>query len=126
VFRPSRVTFAAVMLFVAGGLHLLLAIAEFTTVGLITVLVPSPSFGPHWLRGLLDLAFVAAFCYAGFQVWHRRRLGRIQGMVIAAAGVLRWALHIPVSPVLSAIGIILALVIIVTLWTQAEYFRSNA
>jgi membrane protein YdbS with pleckstrin-like domain len=47
-------------------------------------------------------------------------------MVIAVAGILRWALHIPASPVLSAIGIILALVIIVTLWTQSKYFRYDA
>jgi hypothetical protein len=113
------------MLFAAGMLHLLLASAEFTTAGAITVAVPSPSFGPHWLSGLLDLAFVAAYCYAAVQVWHRRRLGRIKGIVIAAAGALRWALHIPASPVLSAIGIILALMIVATLWMQAEHFRSE-
>src|SRR5262249_40422881 len=39
--------------------------------------------------------------------------------------VLHRALHIPVSPALSTIGIMVALVIIMTLWTQAAYFLTN-
>jgi hypothetical protein len=123
--RPRQVTFTVAMLCAAGGLHLLLAVAEFTTSGVITIVIAGPSFGPHWLRGVLDLAFAASFFSAGFQVWSGRPLGRIQGLVVAAASVLRWALHFSASPVVSAIAIMVALLIIASLWTSSEYFRSN-
>ena len=123
--RPTQVTFAAVMLFVGGGLHLLLAIAEVTTAGVITVTIPGPAHGPHWLRGLLDLAFVVSFSYAGLQVWRGRRFGRMQGVVLAAVSALRWILHIPASPEVSVIAIVVDLLIIASLWTQSGYFRPS-
>jgi hypothetical protein len=113
------------MLSVAAALHLLLAIAEITTVGLITVTIPGPAFGPHWLRGLLDLAFVISFSYAGLQVWRERRLGRLQSLVLATASALRWMLHIPVSPVVSVIALVVALLIIASLWAPSDYFHSS-
>jgi hypothetical protein len=123
--RPAQITFAAVMLFVAGGLHLLLAAAEVTTLGVMTTVIAGPEFGPHWLQGILDLAFVASFFSAGLQVWSRRPLGRIQGLVVAAASVLRWALHFSASPAVSAIAIFVALLVIASLWTTSENFQSN-
>jgi hypothetical protein len=123
--RPAKITYTVVMLFVAGVLHLLLAVAEFTTLGVITFVIAGPSFGPHWLLGVLDLAFVASFFYAGLQVWSGRPLGRIQGLVVAAASVLRWALHFSASPVVSTVSIVVALLIIASLWTTSNYFRSN-
>lgn len=101
---PNRVSFAAVMSLVAGALHLALALAESTALGVFAVIVPGPSFGPLWLRGGLDLVFVASFCNAGAQLWRGRRLGRVLGIAIASLSVVRWALHLPVAPVLSTIG----------------------
>jgi hypothetical protein len=111
------------MLFVGGALHLLLAVAEVTTAGVMTVTIPSPALGPHWLRGLLDLAFVVSFSFVGSQVWRGRRLGRMQGLVLATVSALRWMAHIPISPVVSVIAIVVALLIIASLWAQPSYFR---
>jgi hypothetical protein len=76
------------------------------------------------LWGLLDVVFVGTFMSAGLAVWHGRQSGNVKGLVIATSSTLRWLLHLPASPAVSVMVIVMNVATISCLWAQSAYFRA--
>jgi hypothetical protein len=101
--RPGLVTFVAIMMFVLGSFHIVLALSEFSDSvwvisGLNTgVLIPSRI---AW--GIIGFTIGVIVLYAGFRFLSGGPFGWIVGYYFAAFGVVRWLFYIPVTPVLES------------------------
>src|SRR5215203_383332 len=84
--RPGWLTYAAIMMFVLGGFHILLAISEFAN--------------STWAQSRLD---IEVFTFAGL-------------------GIVRWLIHIPVSPVLAVVVIALNALVLYGLVEHEDYY----
>jgi hypothetical protein len=122
--RPGLLTYAAIMMFVLGGFHILLAISEFarSTWELtrldIELFIPSLIF---W--GIFDLLIGIIAVYAGVSILRGGNSGLILGFVFAACGMIRWLFYIPVSPVLAVVIIVLDGLVMYGLAEHGEYFQ---
>jgi hypothetical protein len=124
MLRPGLVTFAAVMMFVLGGFHVLLAISEFANSawaisGLNTLLFIQILF----IWGIIDLIIGLIALYAGFSILSGGTFGWIVGYTFAALGVMRWLFYVPVTPVLAVVVIVLDVLVIYGLARHTDYFQ---
>src|SRR5215217_3849308 len=103
--RPDLVTFAAIIMFVLGGFHVLLAISEFANSTWVLSRLDIELFIPILaIWGLIDLIIGAIALYAGFS---------------------RWLFYIPVAPVLAVAVIVLAMLVIYGLVKHTDYFQTS-
>src|SRR5918993_3715236 len=120
--RPGLLTYAAIMMFVLGGFHILLALSEFanSTWALsrldIEVFI---TFVAVW--GIVDLIIGSIAVYAGVSLLRGGTFGLATGFIFASLGVIRWLFHIPVSPVLAVVVIALNALVIYALVEHADY-----
>ena len=101
--RPGLVTFVAIMMFVLGSFHLVLALSEFSNSvwvmsGLDTVVLIQGLIA--W--GIIGFTIGVIVLYAGFSFLSGGPFGWIVGYYFAAFGVVRWLFYIPVTPVLES------------------------
>ena len=124
--RPGLLTYAAIMMFVLGGFHLLLAISEFANSTWaqsrldIEVFIP---FVAVW--GIVDLIIGSLAVYAGYSIMSGGTFGWIMGYIFATLGIIRWLFHIPVSPVLAVVVIALNALVIYELVKHTDYFQAS-
>src|SRR5215213_8876613 len=104
--RPDLVTFAAIIMFVLGGFHVLLAISEFAN--------------STWVLSRLAIAL-----YAGFSILSGGKFGWFMGYTFATVGIIRWLFYIPVAPVLAVAVIVLAMLVIYGLVKHTDYFQTS-
>ena len=120
--RPGLLTYAAIMMFVLGGFHILLAISEFANSTWehsrldIEVFIP---FVAVW--GIVDLIIGSLAVYAGGSLLRGGTFGLATGYIFASLGIIRWLFHIPVSPVLAVVVIALNALVIYGLVEHADY-----
>ena len=120
--RPGWLTYAAIMMFVLGGFHILLAISEFANSTWeysrldIEVFIP---FVAVW--GIVDLIIGSLAVYAGRSILQGGTFGLATGYIFASLGIIRWLFHIPVSPVLAVVVIALNALVIYGLAEHADY-----
>ena len=111
--RPDLVTFAAIIMFVLGGFHVLLAISEFADSTWVLSRLDVELFVPILLIwGILDLIIGAMALYAGYSILRGGAFGLIAGFAFAVLGIIRWLFYIPVSPVLAVVIIALDVLVI--------------
>jgi hypothetical protein len=111
--RPGWLTYAAIMMFVLGGFHILLAISEFADSTWVLTRLDVELFIPSlFIWGILDLIIGALALYAGFSILRGGAFGFIAGLGFAMLGVIRWLFYIPVSPVLAVVIIALDVLVI--------------
>jgi hypothetical protein len=111
--RPGLLTYAAIMMFVLGGFHILLAISEFADSTWVLTRLDVELFIPSlFIWGILDLIIGALALYAGFSILRGGAFGFIAGLGFAMLGVIRWLFYIPVSPVLAVVIIALDVLVI--------------
>jgi hypothetical protein len=121
--RPGLVTFAAVMMFVLGGFHILLAISEFArSTWELTRLDIELVIPILIVWGILDLLIGIVAVSAGVSILRARAFGLIMGFVFATFGAIRWLFYIPVSPVLAVVIIALDALVIYGLAEHSDYF----
>jgi hypothetical protein len=123
MLRPGLVTFAAVMMLVLGGFHVLLAISEFANsawvmsrldiVLIIRLLI---------IWGIIDLIIGCIALFAGASILRGGAFGWITGFIFATLGIIRWLFYVPVSPVLAVVVIALAILVIYGLARHLDYF----
>ncbi len=124
--RPGIVTFAAIMLFIAGGFEIIVAISEFFGVAWLTGTAYGNFGGYFWLWGILDLILAAIVLYAGYDLLQGGQFGFILGVFLAAISAIRWFFFIPWVPFLALAIIAVDLLIIFGLTGNADYFRRSA
>jgi hypothetical protein len=97
--RPGLLTFAAVMMFALGGFQLLLAISEFAS--------------GTWVLGSLDTVFfIQSLIILGIIDVVIGLIALFGGISILRGGAFGWLFHIPVSPVLAVVIIVLDVLVI--------------
>jgi hypothetical protein len=122
--RPGLITFVAVMMFILGGFHVLLAVSEFASSTWVLSRLDIELFIPILvIWGIIDLAIGFVAVYAGASILRGGTFGWIMGYTFAAIGVIRWLFYIPVSPVLSVVVLVLDLLVIYGLARYADYFQ---
>ena len=121
--RPDLVTFAAIIMFVLGGFHVLLAISEFANSTWVLSRLDIELFIPILLIwGVIDLLIGAIALYAGFSIISGGTFGWIMGVTFATVGMVRWLFYIPVAPVLAVAVIALDILVIYGLVKHSDYF----
>jgi hypothetical protein len=121
--RPGLVTFAAVMMFVLGGFHVLLAISEFASSTWVLSRLDVELFIPILvLWGVIDLVIGGIALFAGASILRGGAFGWVMGWAFAGLGAIRWLFFVPVSPVLAVVVIALDVLVIYGLTKHADYF----
>jgi hypothetical protein len=124
--RPDLVTFAAIIMFVLGGFHVLLAISEFANSTWVLSRLDIELFIPILLIwGVIDLLIGAIALYAGFSIIRGGAFGGTAGIFFATMGLIRWLLYIPVAPVLAVVVIALDMLVIYGLVRHYDYFQTS-
>src|ERR671913_505941 len=124
--RPGLLTYAAIMMFVLGGFHILLAISEFANSTWVLSRLDIELFIPILaIWGLIDLIIGAIALYAGFSILSGGKFGWFMGYTFATVGIIRWLFYIPVAPVLAVAVIVLAMLVIYGLVRDTDYFQTS-
>ena len=124
--RPGLLTYAAIMMFVLGGFHILLAISEFANSTWVLSRLDIELVIPILLIwGIIDLIIGSIALYAGYSILSGGAFGWIMGYIFATLGIIRWLFHIPVSPVLAVVVIALAALVIYGLVKHTDYFQAS-
>ena len=121
--RPGLLTYAAIMMFVLGGFHILLAISEFANSTWVHSRLDIEVFIPFvavW--GIVDLVIGSLAVYAGVSLLRGGTFGLATGYIFASLGIIRWLFHIPVSPVLAVVVIALNALVIYGLVAHEDYY----
>jgi hypothetical protein len=120
--RPGLLTYAAIMMFVLGGFHILLAISEFANSTWVQSRLDIALFIPIlFIWGIVDLIIGSIAVYAGVSLLRGGTFGLVTGYIFASLGIIRWLIYIPVSPVLAVVVIVLDLLVIYGLVEHADY-----
>ena len=124
--RPGLLTYAAIMMFVLGGFHILLAISEFANSTWAQSRLDIEVFIPIlFIWGIVDLIIGSLAVYAGRSILRGGTFGLATGYIFASLGIIRWLFHIPVSPVLAVVVIALAALVIYGLVKHTDYFQAS-
>ena len=120
--RPGLLTYAAIMMFVLGGFHILLAISEFANSTWVLSRLDVELFIPIlFIWGIVDLIIGSLAVYAGVSLLRGGTFGLATGFIFASLGIIRWLFYIPVSPVLAVVVIALNALVIYGLVEHADY-----
>ena len=124
--RPGLLTYAAIMMFVLGGFHILLAISEFANstweLSRLDIQLVIPIL---FIWGIVDLIIGSLAVYAGFSLLRGGTFGLATGFIFASLGIIRWLFYIPVAPVLAVAIIVLAMLVIYGLVKHTDYFQTS-
>ena len=119
------ITFAAIMMFVIGGFHILLAMSEIARVGWVpSSLGTVPVIQALVFWAIIDLIIGFIALYGGGSILRGGTFGWIVGYAFAALGVIRWLFYIPLSPVLAVVIIVLDVLIIYGLAKHSDYSQA--
>jgi len=120
--RPGLVTFASIMMFIAGGLLLVWSIEEFANAAWLKD-VSFGLFGQQFIIwAVADLILAIVALVAGYSIWQGGRFGWWIGMIVAVIGAMRWFFYMPWAPLAALVGITIDVLIIYGLSTHQEYF----
>ena len=115
-------TYAAIVMFVLGVFHILLAISEFANSTWVLSRLDIELFIPIlFIWGLVDLVIGAIAVYAGVSILRGGTFGFIAGFTFAGLGIIRWLIYIPVSPVLAVVVIAFNALVIYGLVEHPDY-----
>jgi hypothetical protein len=124
--RPGLVTYAAILMLVLGGFHILVAISEFANSTWVLSRLDVQLFIPILLIwGIIDLIIGAIALYAGVSTLRGGAFGWIMGATFAILGIIRWLFYIPVAPVLAVVVVVLNMLVIYALVQHSDYFQGN-
>jgi hypothetical protein len=124
--RPDMVTFAAAVMFVLGGFHVLLAVSEFAdSTWMLSRLDIELVIPILFIWGVIDLIIGLSGLYAGVSILRGGFFGLITGFVFADLSAISWLFHIPVSPVLAVVVIALDVLVIYGLTKYSDYFQAS-
>jgi hypothetical protein len=122
--RPGLITFAAIMMLVVGGFHILVALSEIVNSTWILNLTNDWIGASLLLWGLIDLGVAALALYAGIDILRGGSFGLVLGYVFAGLGILRWLVYLSATPVVGVVIIALDVLVIYGLAHHSDYFET--
>ena len=120
--RPGWITFAAVVMFMAGALNLVWAIEEFSGAAWLKNLSTGDFGTQYTVWAIVDLVIALLVFGAGYSIWQGGKFGFWVGIVAAIFSAVRAFFYIPWVPFAAVIIIFIDLLIIYGLSSDAEYF----
>ncbi len=120
--RPGLVTFASIMMFLAGGLLLVWSIEEFTDAAWLRD-ISTGLFGDQILIwAIIDLILAVVALVAGYSLWQGGKFGWWIGMIASVVISVRWFFYIPWFPIAALVVIAICILIIYGLAEHEDYF----
>ena len=120
--RPGLVTFASIMMFIAGGLFLVWSIEEFSNAAWLR----DVSFGlfgqQFFIWAIIDFILAIVAFAAGYSIWQGGKFGWWVGIIVAVISAIRWFFYIPWQPIATLVVITIDVLIIYGLSSHSEYF----
>ena len=125
--RPGWVTFASVMLFIIGGISVIVAIAEFNQ-ALWLKSYSISIFGEDFvdysvLWGIIDITIAVLVVYAAIDILRGGKFGLFVAYLFASIAIIRWFFYFPWAPLASLMMMFLGLATIFGLAGNEEYFK---
>jgi hypothetical protein len=99
--RNSWLTYAAVIMFIAAGLHVVWALNLWADSAWVADVSNGILGGQRWLWGLLDAVIAVVLVYAGKSLLDGRDFGRWIAVIVASIGIVRWFYWMAFAPFLS-------------------------
>ena len=122
VKRTGWVTFASIVMFLAGALNLVWAIEEFSGAAWLKNLSAGDFGTQYTVWAIVDLVIALIAFGAGYSIWQGGKFGFWVGMLAAIFSAVRAFFFIPWIPFGAVIIIVIDLLIIYALSSDAEYF----
>ena len=120
--RPGWVTFASIILFLVGGLHLVWSIEGFTDAAWLRDISTGLLGDQLIIWAVVDLVLAVVFVVAGYSVWQGGKFGWWVGMLVAMISALRWFFYIFWFPIAALLVIAIDIMIIYALTKNEEWF----
>ena len=121
--RPGLVTFASIMMFLLGGMHLVWSIEGFTDAAWLKD-ISTGLFGDQILIwAIIDLILAVVAFFAGYSLWKTGKFGWWVGMIVAVVIAVRWIFYFPWVPLAALAVITISILIIYGLTQHEDYFN---
>ena len=120
--RPGIITFASILMFLAGGIHLVWSIVALGDAIWLRD-IGTGLFGDQLLVwGIVDLIIAVVAFVAGYSLWKGGKFGWWVGLIVAIIFGVRWFFYIPWFPIGALIIITISILIIYGLAVHEDYF----
>ncbi len=120
--RPGLVTFASILMFMTGGLHLVWSIEGFSDAAWLSE-ISTGLFGDQILIwAIIDLILAVVAVVAGYSLWQGGKFGWWVGMIASVVIAVRWIFYIPWVPIGALVVIAISILIIYGLAEHEDYF----
>jgi hypothetical protein len=121
--RPGAVTFAAIMMFLLGGIYLVTAIEGFSNAAWLRD-VSFGLFGQQFIIwAVVDTIVGLLLLFAGYSILQGGSFGRWVGIIVATIGAIKWFFLVFWVPIAALIVITISVIIIYALVSRSEYFN---
>ena len=122
VKRTGWVTFASIVMFLVGALNLVWAIEEFSGAAWLKNLSAGDFGTQYTVWAIVDLVIALIAFGAGYSIWQGGKFGFWVGMMAAIFSAVRAFFFIPWIPFGAVMIIVIDLLIIYGLSSDADYF----
>jgi hypothetical protein len=119
---PGVITFVALLMFVAGGLHLVYGLGELTDS--VWRLDHSNGIfaGDLWVWGIVDVVVAVILAAAAADLLRGGETGRLIAIIWIVLSMIRWLYWIPAAPLAAVVLLIIDAVILYGLTAHGEFF----
>jgi hypothetical protein len=126
VATPGVVVFAAVVLFVIGGLHAVQAISELVN-NTWTFDASNGVFVENnlWVWGVIDAVLAVLLIFGGASLLTGQPFGRWVAIIWAIFAAIRWLYWIPAAPVFSVVALVIAMMVLYAATVYPEHFSKK-
>jgi hypothetical protein len=123
---PGVVLFAAVVLFVIGGLHAIQAISELVD-NTWTLESDNGLFSDDlYIWGIIDAVLAVLLVFGGISLLAGQPFGRWVAIVWAIFAAIRWMYWIPAAPLFSIVALVITMMVLYAATVYPEHFEKAA
>jgi len=120
--RPGLVTFASIMMFLLGGLHLVWSIEGFTDAAWLRGISTGLLGDQILIWAIIDLILAVVAFFAGYSLWKGGNSGWWIAMITAVVVCVRWFFLIPWLPLAALTVIGISILVIYGLSKYQDWF----
>ena len=119
---PGVITFAALLMLVAAGLHLVYGLGELTDSVWRLDHANGIFAGDLWIWGIVDVVVAVILALAAVDLLRGGETGRLIGIIWIVLSMIRWLYWIPAAPLAGVVMLIIGVVILYGLTAHGEFF----
>jgi len=123
---PGVVVFAAIVLFVAGGIHAVQAVSELVD-NTWTLESDNGLFNDNlWVWGIIDGIIALLLIFGGAALLSGQPFGRWIAIIWSIFAAIRWLYWIPAAPLFSITMLVIAMAVLYAATVYPEHFERAA